>query len=208
MITIKDTDRQLVGKIIDALIPDLNTHIDKVILRIAPQMKQIISLAILGTPEIQSLNGGQLQSEFGIPDPLPRIQAILNTWLNSLLLMRNTAKRRGDKIFGGFSVKMIRADWTDVLALPEATLTSGPFILPWLEWLLIEGDRTIIRDYSVVPVFNKKGSRTGFSLMAASPHGWGVPAQYSGTTDRNFVTRAIDVVLPQIENLIIKEFNK
>lgn len=111
--------------------------------------------------------------------------------------MKNTTMR----------IEAIQANFQNVLGLPEAQqLTNKGVSLDWLDWLLIKGDKTIIREYEIEPAQGRR-SRTGLAVMVKAKKGrWKVPAQYAGTVNKNWVTRAIDDIPDsKIENIIIQE---
>ena len=79
--------------------------------------------------------------------------------------------------------------------------------LNWLEWLLLFGNKTIIRDY-VVEFGDNPRSRTGRAVMKGVKSGkWGVPPEFAGTKNNNWITRAIESADSEI-NSILKEATK
>jgi hypothetical protein len=74
-----------------------------------------------------------------------------------------------------------------------------------LEWLLLEGNKTIIKNQQVI-VRPSKFSRTGMALMQESNKSWKVPSQYAGTIRNNWITRAIDDNEGIINNFLTKAF--
>ena len=63
--------------------------------------------------------------------------------------------------------------------------------------MLVEGDRTIIRDYHIQ--YGQKG-RAGPAIMIKKGR-WKVPSEFAGNPNNNFVTRAIN----QIDSTLQKE---
>lgn len=90
---------------------------------------------------------------------------------------------------------MIQSDYTDVLNSSAAVFkTEKGTDLNWLEWLLLFGSKTIIKDYEVEFGYNPR-SRTGQAIMRGVKRGkWSVPYEFSGTQNNNWITRAIDSV--------------
>ena len=73
-------------------------------------------------------------------------------------------------------------------------------VIPWLEWLLIAGDKTLLADYVFTEDVSVGTSRTGLGLMRQQNTGrWHVPREFAGTAKNNFVTRA----LSRLENEVI-----
>lgn len=106
-------------------------------------------------------------------------------------------------IKSSFSANLIKSDFTDVLGADAALVQDNirGYSLPWLEWLLLEGNRTIIPTQSVVIGPNPR-SRTGMAIMRESTQGWNVPSEFAGTINDNWITRAIDDAAQDVNNLL------
>lgn len=170
-------------------------------LPIEDRIRDVVITAIKNEPEYYSLLSGRLLGEFGLTDPTSKLDAILAQLSKQILVSfdKNTLK-----------VQAIHADLKDILALPEALqLTNKGVQLDWLDWLLVKGDRVIIREYIVEPALGRK-SRTGLAIMVKEKRGkWKVPSQYSGTIRKNWITRALDnIPASKIENIIVEEIEK
>lgn len=146
--------------------------------------RNVVINAIKSQPEYMSLLRGRLRSEFGLPDADTKLSEILTVWSKDIVI-RNSRKR--------LTIEMIQADFSNVLSLASAQqITKKGVSLEWLDWLLMRGDKTIIRDYEV-SLNTSAHSRTGTAIMMQRKRGkWGVPSQYAGTIRNNWVTRAID----------------
>jgi hypothetical protein len=73
-------------------------------------------------------------------------------------------------------------------------------IIPWVDWLLLEGDSFIISDYTFSA--SNRG-RSGFGIMVEDVgKAWRVPALYSGTLKNNWVTRTLKLYGDEIANHI------
>jgi len=155
--------------------------------RILSRIKEAVRLAIMTSPEIESLLGGKLQAELGVPNPTAALEDMLSVWLSNIgITSRVGLKKSTLTLFG------IRDDWGDVLSLPSVKYSATTRVIPWLEWLLLAGDSTLIRSYDVSFVVPPgKKSRTGKAVMVRSKRNWGVPPEYSGTAHDNVITRAI-----------------
>lgn len=154
-----------------------------------------VAEAIKAEPEYMSLLSGVLRSELGIPDAAQRIERLLDAWSNSAVFTANPVTITGTRLSGGFSLNMIRSDFSDILGLSDATITddiSGSSI-EWLRWLLLEGGKTIIiRNYEVSYPGSNSRSRTGNAVMIQSKKNWKIPAAFAGDVKNNWITRAID----------------
>ena len=191
-------------KILTALKPQVNNYFKKVVSSIKQPILEIITKAITNSPEYVSLLSGDLKYEFGLPDSDERLSSILKFW-QKLYIDTDAIKISGDQLVGSFSLKMIPSDFSDVLNSSAAVLvTEKKQSLNWLEWLLLFGNQTIIKDYTVEFGSNPR-SRTGQAVMRGVRNGkWSVPSQYAGTLNDNWITRAIDSVEVDINNILSK----
>ncbi|NCA31046.1 MAG: hypothetical protein EBS93_10080, partial [Chitinophagia bacterium] len=64
-----DTDKQINTNILQALIPEIDDYLKKNLSKLRQSLPNLIRSILMNTPEYNSLMGGQLQFEFGIPDP-------------------------------------------------------------------------------------------------------------------------------------------
>jgi hypothetical protein len=118
---------------------------------------------------------------------------LLEIWSKNIQINYSAPKISNNMIRGSFSASMIRVDFSDVLYSDYAIVYDSlrGYSLPWLEWLLLEGNKTIIKNQNVV-LGPSRSSRTGFALMRESPTSWKVPSEYAGTITDNWITRALD----------------
>ena len=208
---ILENDAVINRHILNALKKGLDSAIKRSIGTVSTQIKSTVKEAITSSPEYRELIGGELQAELGVPESSARLEQILDIWLASLNVSRKPVRISGSSLTGGFALFMIREDWADVLGTSAAQYTTlKGKVIPWLEWLLLAGDQTIITDYtfsaSVPPGFY---SRTGRGVMLEAPQRrWHVPRRYSGTALDNFVTRALFGVGEKIQQVMQKEVQK
>jgi hypothetical protein len=178
-----------------------------------PSIKKSISTrvynALTSEPEYQSLVSGKLQYEFGIPSSAQKVNHIIHIWSDNIVIETIPVKLAGSSIVGGFSLGMINSDYSDVLSDDSATVVDSKTgsILPWLEWLLLYGNRIIVSNYEV-KVGPSPYSRTGLAIMKPSKKDWRVPAEFAGTKENNWVTRALNRLDEEIPNIIKQEIEK
>lgn len=196
------TTKQIGNDIVKHLVGEVREYFDDSISKIKDAIVQIITDAITNSPEYISLVNGQLKAEFGLPDSENRVNALLDFWQNTYIEFSNVVAT-GGKLKGKFTLNMIKSDFSDAINLPEAIFTTEKGTdLNWLQWLLLFGDTTIIKDYEVELGANPR-SRTGLAVMKKTLRGkWRVPSEFSGTINNNWITRSIDSVSAEIENLI------
>jgi hypothetical protein len=178
--------------------------------KIQTKIRAAVKNALQAQPEYEALTRGNLRYELGVPDSQNRADSIIDTWINNMSLEKSIIKMNNQGLSGGFSLSMISSDFADVLMLPAATVTdeSNGYSLPWLKWLLLDGGKIIVKDYSVVFGPNR-ASRTGFAIMKKDKSSnWRVPPEFAGTISNNWATRAIDSLDESISNIIQEEIER
>lgn len=203
-IFIVENTNEIESKILRALKPELNKYLEKIFQKIKPKITETITNAIINSPEYNSLLSGDLKYEFGLPDSDSRVASIVNFW-KKINTDYKSLSINGNKLSGGFTINMIDSDYGDVINLPAAVFTTEKGTdLNWLEWLLLFGNKTIIKDYVIEFGVNPR-SRTGRAVMRGVQKGkWSVPSEFAGTKNNNWITRAIDSIDTEI-NSILKE---
>lgn len=203
-IDIAESNAQVFKLVANAIADELNDALSAAALPMEKKIRTLVRDAIQGQPEWFALDGGQLTEEFGLTTAQSKLNTIMRVWIQNITVIFDKFKLSGSQLRGRYEISMIKGDWSDVLAAPEAKqITEKGVALPWLQWLLIEGDKVIIRDYELT--MGKKPGRAGGKIMVKNKGRWRVPPQYSGTTNDNFVTRAIDGIAPQFEQIFIDE---
>ena len=173
------------------------------------EIQNLVIGAIQTSPEYQSMVGGILQAELGIPDPVSRLSRLLDIWIANTRVSFSAPVASGSKINGQLKIEMIKADLSDVNGSDISFVidaNTGKSVY-WLEWLTLAGDKTIIKNYDVILGPNRR-SRTGFAIMRQVAGGrWKVPSEFAGTINNNWITRSIDSVADKIENLLERAFD-
>lgn len=197
-------NNQIIQKnILSALLPEVTRYMDKAISIIKKDLPSIVDEAITSEPEYSSLLSGQLKFELGIPDASSKIFNLINIWMSNMVIDYKPPTLTNSSIKSSFSAKLIRANFSDVLGTDDAYVndTLRGYSLPWLEWLLLDGNATIVPNYEVIMGSNPR-SRTGSAVMKISSGSWKVPDQFSGTISDNWITRAISNSQDKIQNLL------
>lgn len=202
---ILENNSQISKEILGALLPDITKYLDRAIKYIKQNLPDIVNNAITNAPEYSSLISGQLRYEFGLIDPDNKINGLLDIWINNIEYVYDPPKIVGSNIKSNFSASMIRIDFSDVLYSEYAQMqdTIRGYSLPWLEWLLLEGNKVLVPNHSVVIGPNPR-SRTGNAVMVNSRSSWKVPAQFAGSSSDNWITRALDSAESEIQALLDK----
>ena len=203
-----DNQEKLEFKIRQALLKDINKTLTRARNSSLVPIRNLITKAILRQPEVLSLDSGELAGEFGLKDGLSKIENIILEWTRTLSLRTEKIKIVNNQLVGGLTLHAIRSDYQDVLSHRDATIqTIKGQNLPWLEWLLLFGDKAIIRNYKVL--FKKGRSRSGLAVMVKSQgESWGVDSDYSGVAGNNFVTRAMEGIEDELVVILEKNFER
>ena len=198
-----DTNAVISQNIAQALLKDVEVYFNKLVSQMQSKIPEIVVQNIISQPEYSALLSGNLQYELGITNPSARLSEILDTIRSGAIINTQTPKVVSNKISAKAKLQMIQKDFSDLLSLGSASFTSEKGSeIDWLRWLLIEGDSVIISDYNFI-LGPSKASRTGMGIMRQSSGGsWRVPPEYAGSINNNWITRAIDSAVPQIDQLI------
>lgn len=202
-----ENNQVISDQILKALLPEANKYLKNKLQYIRTNLPPLVMNAITNAEEYSSLVGGQLQYEFGIPDPSSKLNEILRVWSSNIIIQYNAPTIAGSQIKGSFSISIIRSDFSDVLSADAALVIDNlrGYQLPWLEWLLLEGNKIIIPKQQVEFGANRL-SRTGYAVMRPANKSWRVPSEFAGTISDNWITRAIENNESQIADLLNKVF--
>lgn len=192
---------------------EIRNHVQQAMVKSIPSIRQLIPSkikdALMGEPEYQSLINGKLKGEFGLPNASQKVNDVIDIWTKSARITANPITISGSRIKGGFKLDMIDSSYNDVLANDGAIVIDGTsgVVLPWLEWLLLYGNKIIVRNYEVQVGSNPR-SRSGMAIMVPSKNNWRVPPEFAGTSTNNWVTRALSRLDDSILDIIQKEIEK
>jgi len=201
-----DTNAEIYKNILKALLPDIKKYMDSVLDTIKKELPDILSNSIRNSPEYSSLIAGKLRYEFGIPDASSKIIGLINSWSSNINIDYTRPAITGNQIKSKFSVNLVRADFSDVLFTEYAILRDDQrgYDLPWLQWLLLDGDVAIIQNHEII-IGASRYSRTGNAIMRENKgKTWKVPTEFSGTISDNWITRSIENANSEIDSLLQK----
>lgn len=188
-----------------AMIDELNDVVFRRVLAAKTKIQEMLKTCIADTEEYKALQNGSLVGAFGFPhDSQKRLDAITNTIAKSIKLTKVPFRYISREIIGGAKVYMIIDDFSDILGINEAVITTEKGEkLPWLEWLLVKGDQYIISDYRIT--FKRGLGRSGLAIMQPSKgQQWRVDNRYSGTLSNNWIVRAVESHFNYIETTLTK----
>jgi len=191
MVRITESAADMHRKLVDAFYAEANDRINKRKDKALDDFKKLTYKFLVNSPTYESLVSGDLAFHFGFRkgQEESRLQPILNTFVDSVSYKFKPYSRTG----GSFEFFAIHSDYSDVLSLSEAKIQgknkdefSVNYPLPWLNWLLLQGDDIIIKDYKIE--LGVLASRSGKAIMVKGGT-WAVPSEFRGTANDNWVTR-------------------
>lgn len=209
-IELTQSNREIEKRIIQECAKYLKSKLSKSNQVLIVSIKTLLRNAVESQPEYIGLVSGDLQNELGVEDPENKLKAIIDLWLESVSSFFRVSMVN-NKLFGVFEIQLHKAVYASLLTLPEAvqqytSKTNPNGTIPWLEWLLVNGDVVLARyQYRTTPAdIMEEYSRTGMGLMFKNKGKiWRMPEEYEpGSVENNFLTRAISSVSNKIDDLI------
>jgi hypothetical protein len=188
-LTLTDSIKTVEKNINVAISKSINDKLNKNITRIRDKAKNLVKSWVFIQPEIQSLllgGPGSLVGYFGITTTSQQIvDSIINSVAESIEVKLT---KYATDLSGGLEIRFQPSSFINLLSIPEGHTIYGNGDLHWLEWLLNRGDTIIVANYQYNPVTGL--GRSGLGVMV-SGGSFRVPPQFSGTSDNNFITRAL-----------------
>lgn len=155
---------------------------------IEQDIRAIVLKEVYDSPELKALRSGKLSFDLGLPeseDPSPLIaRAVADT----VSVSKPNFRVNGRNIVGNYRVEIQPQDFSNLLSQSfGSVITEKGQELPWLAWLLVEGDSIIVANWQVQ--YGNFGRSGGARMIPGGA--FTVDARFSGTIDDNFVTRAL-----------------
>ena len=198
-----ETTKQIETKINKILSKQVVEFIRKRQSRLTSRVQDYVAKTIEKSPEIQSLRSGELKIDFGLDsDPTDQI---VNTIANSVRVLINPVKFSKGSFVAGVEVLVQPTSFANLLSADFAEQEIRGGSIPWLEWLLTRGDSIIIADFGVE--YQSGRGRSGGGTMSSTVAPFKVNPRYSGTTDNNFITRALDRSQQELIKIIQQELS-
>jgi len=201
-IKILNSTRDFLSGMLDQMVKLVNVDYKKKKSRKESRIKQEVSRAVYNCPEMSALRNGQLGIDLGIPanqDPTPLIAQAVS---DSLIIDEPNFRSIGTKVRGDLKIKVQPNNFSNLLTQSFAyVITEKGQSLPWLSWLLEEGDSVIVFDWSVE--YGPFGRSGGGHMVQGGA--FTIDPSYSGTPDNNFISRALEGVTEKIVNIFLEQ---
>lgn len=208
---LSESDSQIRAMILHALIEDINDTLTKSTNEIREGIKQLLVASLKQEPEYQALISGKLKAEFGIYET-NAVDSIIEKLSDTITIQINPVRSSNMGLSGGLTINGIFAnDIGGLIGDPDGMVNDSKrgYSLPWLEWLILRGTESLVKDYSVDFSSGNPYSRSGMAVMVSEQGAeWKVPSEFAGVIDNNWITRAIERMDKQIQSVIIQAIEK
>lgn len=187
-----DSDAKIKKKILNEFALVTNKKFVKLVPTIRAKIETALTIFYMKTTIFKSLVGGELAGHFGLISGVRYSQVlnIIQQICASMIVKWEPLTVVGNKFNGGYVVEILDDSYSDILSMSEAIITTKTDLLPWLKWLLLEGDKILVVDFEVS--FTPGAGRSGKAIMIGVDSGaWRVPAWAAGTRYDNWLTRGL-----------------
>lgn len=202
-------ENKLVYEILKRIKVEINKRFRKAIPNVLREFRLLVKGAIENEPTYQAILYGDLRHELGIKNPDTVLGRLVTAVINGIVVDYKPVVIKGSELYAELNIGILAADLSDVLGKDFARYVSeNGKEVPWLKWLLVEGDKFInLKGYEFIvdPEVVTK-SRTHKGIMIQSKRSWRVPPVYSGTESNNFLTRALEDLEAVVDKIIAEEF--
>lgn len=208
---IKETNAQFQRKIRDAIRDDLNIALPKIRRGVEDDFaEKILKKIYVNSPEYDALLNGPLNQHFGFRRGTEAaiLDGILSFLQNAIKVRFKRVAFRGSTMIGGLKLTL-EFDYDAITNLKDAILqsTRSKRVIPWLKWLVEEGDKIIIKNWKIV-FGSFKRSASGNAVMVYQPGAaWRVPPAFSGTVGANWFTRMFNDNKKFIEDVFARSID-
>lgn len=202
---ISDNEKRLLVEVAK----QLNEKLSKAIPLIRKQVQNIISTRIRASEEWSSIQFGKLHSELGVDNAAQRLDDILTIWIDGTKVELVKVQVINNRLDGGLRITGAgRTDFSDTLSHSSAHIQIDNGTFDWLEMLLLAGDRVISDYYYTIPnKYEVPYSRTGKGIMRHKTGSqWSLSPEFKGKENDNFVTRSLQGIENDIEQMLAKDF--
>jgi len=161
------------------------------------EVKLVVSQALRKCPELVDLNMGELRGMMGLTSgkASAAVDNIVMSVSNSINIETRGVNLRRGLNYNVVTITVQPSSFQNVIQIPQSIVSyyspryKKVVNLKWLEWLLFYGDRIVVSEFR----FDANGrgrSRVG-NMKEIKGGVFRVPPYYSGTTNDNFITRAL-----------------
>lgn len=200
-----DSASQIRVKLLSVLKEESQTLFKKASPIILENTKRLVRSSINNSEAIFSLLGSDfslnnLKKQFGLTDEeaVKSVDEILDAVVDSINIIYNTNGKSG--LISSITIEILPESLQQNMGKYIGVYTSGVSgsQINWLEWLLTKGYSIVVSDFRLF-LKESEASRAGGAIMVKQEgSGYRVDSRFAGTIGDNFLTRAIESVLPEI----------
>ena len=210
LIEITTSPSEFKKMVMQAIADHINSIAIKIAADVTKTIKPLVYDAVHDCHEMQALRSSDLRAAMGLNPPQARdvSKQIAESVSSSLIV--ESGKVTPKNLSTMISIYVQPAGLDNVLSVGGSTVnytsTEGKQVtIPWLDWLLTEGDRILVSGFSL-ELGQGLGRSWGGRMIEAPTGSWRIEPQYAGTLTDNFVTRAL--AEKKLESAISKEIMK
>lgn len=197
--------------IMEALAKEANKHLKKLPKKLTIPFRKSVEEVFRESHTYQQLINGELRGRFGFPNGTEAgfVGSILFAIRDDLHIDFTPVYSTSVDLYGGITIYVVKKTLEDILKANGAefvvrspsrkiypNLTKDEpdrFNIKWVDWLLLQGDKIIVQDFSFVGGEGIGRSTKGVMRPTTNSSKWfRVPPDYSGTINDNWVTRTLD----------------
>jgi hypothetical protein len=177
--------------------------------RVTTAVREKIRQHLFSSGTTQSILNGKLRSDFGLTYTAAQIavNSIISHVIDNIKVSIKYSYKGANIAI--FSLDLLPLGMDKLSQLPEGNyISSGKYgggDVTWLTWLLTRGTTVVIGDFYVFEGISGT-SRSNESVMQRGRSGFRVEPGFAGTENDNFVTRALDPIIPEIRDEVFKTF--
>lgn len=218
-----NTDNEIRKMIIDEIVKQLNQKVKAATKDIKSQLSVLIENELRKTNVYREAQVGELNAMLGFHQGRERhiMDTIISVIASEVKIDFTPFKNNNNiNITGGYEIYMIDADFKKALSHSLAFTNNDGQKLPWLKWLLLDGD-VVITGHRMLIKPTKYG-RSKEAIMVDTfrqASFWRIPPEFSGIKELNWITKAfkgntsdIDAVLShifvQMEHMVYSNIEK
>lgn len=228
-------DQEIIKGLNEEIAYAYDLEFDRLVKKIKPRLESLIRSNIEGVIKnsfeyLALMPGGKLYGQIGNPKINSDVDTIIDfikNYVNVEMIFNVEQGARVD-IIGNLAITIL-PDYATLISHHAAKFTTEKGqVLPWLRWLLLEGETNIVIGYYYVENTDRRKSissfsRTGTGIMRKrgepksfkrhwsqpySPKNWSVPPEFAGTENDNWFTRAFKGIEVEVALIVEREFNK
>jgi len=194
--SIKVDQSQMNKAVLEATKYTLNEMLRRAVSGINRDIHSMIDSMINGSFEAKSIVSGELQHQLEIKNGHEVINDILTILSQSVTCTIVPMTSSSNSLKGGLKITVFKDALEKIINLQSGIYQTKFNEVPWLRWLLTQGDSIII--FSVHTTANNNTSpansqtnspsQSGIAKLEAGG-GWRIPPQFAGTEDSNWITK-------------------